>query len=71
MLRFLLRICRVAACTGGTRELPSKCKTPLTKSGVCKSTEWKGGSSMILLLLILILVLLRKRRSKLKIEIDL
>jgi hypothetical protein len=49
-----------------------KCKTPLFKSGVCKST-WskKGDRFMIILMLFVLLVLLRKRRTKRKIEIDL
>ena len=55
---------------GLIRELLPKCKTPPLSSGVCKSTEWKGGSLMTLLLLIAVLIL-RTRRTKFKIELDL
>jgi hypothetical protein len=45
---------------------------PAEESGVCKSTEWKEGSAlMIHLLLIVVLVILRTRRIRFKIEIDL
>jgi hypothetical protein len=49
-----------------------KCKTPLIKSGVCKSTRSrKGGFFMSFPMLLLLLLLLRKRRTKFNFQIHL
>jgi hypothetical protein len=49
-----------------------KCKTPLLKSGVCKSTRSrKGRFFMSFPMLLLLLLLLRKRRTKFNFQIHL
>ena len=69
--RFLLPDGRGPVCIGVNYEL-RKCKTPLKKSGVCKSTRSrKGDRNMVYLMLVVFLSYLRKRRTKLKIDLDL
>jgi hypothetical protein len=56
---------------GAGSGLHIKCKTPLGKSGACKSWGRKEDLPMILLVLIVILLLLRTRKTRLKFEIEL
>ncbi len=47
------------------------CKTPLDKSGVCKSHRSGKGVYMITLLLIVVLLLIRRRRTRIQFNLEL